>query len=146
VRIAGDKAPLNRLERTKHMQHIVDSNKSVAQAAADLGKAVAAGGFGVLHVYDLKQVLESKGVELPNECRIFEVCNPRQASKVLQSDMSLSVALPCRIAVYESAGRTHIATLRPTALLAEISDDPRLTDTAVDVEVAIEAMIDAAAH
>jgi uncharacterized protein (DUF302 family) len=128
------------------MQYIVDSNKSVAQAAADLAKAVAAGGFGVLHVYDLKQTLASKGVELANECRIFDICNPRQASKVLSGDMSLSVALPCRIAVYESGGRTHVATLRPTELLAQLSDDPRLTDTAADVQVAIEAMIDAAAH
>ena len=128
------------------MQYIVDSNKSVAQAAADLTKAVTAGGFGVLHVYDLKQTLAGKGVDLANECRIFEICNPRQAAKVLAGDMGLSVALPCRIAVYQSGSRTQIATLRPTELLAELSDDPRLTDTAVDVEVAIEAMIDAAAH
>jgi uncharacterized protein (DUF302 family) len=128
------------------VQYIVDSDKSVAQAAEDLAKAVSAGGFGVLHVYDLKQTLASKGVELGNECRIFEVCNPRQASKVLTSDMSLSVALPCRIAVYQSAGRTQIATLRPTKLLAELSDDPRLTDTAAEVEAAIETMINAAAH
>ena len=128
------------------MKYIVDSNKSVAQAAADLANAVAAQGFGVLHVYDLKQTLASKGVELANDCRIFDICNPRQASKVLAGDMSLSVALPCRIAVYESGGRTHIATLRPTELLAQLSDDPRLTDTAVDVQAAIEAMMDAAAH
>ncbi len=128
------------------MRYIVDTNKSVAQAAADLTKAVAAEGFGVLHVYDLKQTLASKGVELANECRIFDICNPRQASKVLAADMSLSIALPCRIAVYESGGRTHVATLRPTDLLAQLSDDPRLADTAVDVEVAIEAMIDAATH
>lgn len=128
------------------MQYIVDSNKSVEQAAVDLTKAVTAGGFGVLHVYDLKQTLASKGIELANECRIFDICNPRQASKVLSGDMSLSVALPCRIAIYQSGGRTQIATLRPTELLAELSDDPRLTDTAVDVEVAIEAMINAAAR
>jgi len=128
------------------MQHVVESNKSVAEAATDLAKAVAAHGFGVLHVYDLKQTLASKGVDLPNECRIFEVCNPRQASKVLQRDMALSVALPCRIAVYEANGRTCVATLRPTELLAELSDDPRLTDTAVDVETAVEAMIEEAAH
>jgi len=128
------------------MKYIVDSNKSVARAAADLANAVAAQGFGVLHVYDLKQTLASKGVELANECRIFDICSPRQASKVLAGDMSLSVALPCRIAVYESGGRTQIATLRPTDLLAQLSDDPRLTDTAVDVQAAIEAMMDAAAH
>jgi uncharacterized protein (DUF302 family) len=60
--------------------------------------------------------------------------------------MSLSVALPCRIAVYESGGRTHVATLRPTDLLAQLSDEPGLTDTAVEVEAAIEGMMDDAAY
>jgi len=127
------------------MQYIVDTNKTVEQAANDLAKAVANQGFGVLHVYDLKQTLASRGVDLPHECHIFEVCNPRQASKVLQADMSLSVALPCRIAVYEQGGRTRLGTLRATELLTRLSDDPRLTDAAVSVEGAIEAMMAEAA-
>ena len=58
------------------MQFIVDSNKPVAQAATDLAKAVAAHGFGVLHVYDLKQTLASKGVELTERMPDFRRLQP----------------------------------------------------------------------
>jgi len=41
--------------------------------------------------------LRSKGIDFEEECRVFEVCNPVQAAKVLASDMRLNMALPCRI-------------------------------------------------
>jgi uncharacterized protein (DUF302 family) len=50
--------------------------------------------------------MAGKGVELARECLIFEVCQPRQAKKVLDQDMSLSTALPCRISLYEEGGKT----------------------------------------
>ena len=64
------------------MYYIVESQKPVDEAARDLEGAVKKHGFGVLHVYDLKQTLAGKGVDLPAECRIYEVCNPQQAFRV----------------------------------------------------------------
>ena len=32
--------------------------------------------------------------------------------------MSVSTALPCRISIYEEGGKTVLATLKPTTLLA----------------------------
>lgn len=127
------------------MHFIVESAKSVAQAAEDLESAVKSNGFGVLHVYDLQATLKSKGVDLPEQCRILEVCNPHQAAKVLASDMTLNLALPCRISVYEQDGKTKIGMLRPTHLLGLLSDAPALKTTAEEVEAAIERMIDEAA-
>jgi len=127
------------------MNFIVESNKTVAQAAEDLENSVKRNGFGVLHVYDLQATLKSKGVDLPQECRILEVCNPHQAVKVLASDMTLNLALPCRISVYEQDGKTKIGMLRPTRLLGLLSNDTALETTAKEVENAIERMIDEAA-
>src|SRR5690606_8191766 len=90
------------------MHYIVETSKSVEDAARDLDAAVKRNRFGVLHVYDLQETLRSKGVELPAECRIFEVCNPQQAGKVLAADMTLNMALPCRVSVYGEGGRTKI--------------------------------------
>jgi uncharacterized protein (DUF302 family) len=73
--------------------------------------------FGVLGMHDLKQKMESKGVPFDRECRVFEVCNPQQAQRVLTGAMEISTALPCRISVYEENGRTVLATLKPTRLL-----------------------------
>jgi uncharacterized protein (DUF302 family) len=126
------------------MRYIVTTPKTVEQAAADLDASVKANGFGVLHTYDLKQTLAGKGVNLPQECRILEVCNPHQAAKVLSSDMQMNLALPCRISVYEEDGQTHIGMIRPSAMLSSLSDAPGLKEVAEEVEQATIKMIDEA--
>jgi uncharacterized protein (DUF302 family) len=127
------------------MYYIVSSDKRVDAAARDLEAAVKRHGFGVLHVYDLKQTLAGKGVDLPAECRIFEVCNPQQAIKVLNADMSLNMALPCRVSVYEQGGKTMLGMMRPIEVLGLLSSDPKLEAIAKDVDEALCAMIDEAA-
>jgi uncharacterized protein (DUF302 family) len=126
------------------MRYEVETSKSVEQATTDLEAAVRRHGFGVLHQYDLQQTLASKGVNLPHECRILEVCNPQQAARVLASDMGMNIALPCRISVYEDGGTTRIGMARPTALLASLSDAPALAAVALEVEQAIIGMIEEA--
>jgi uncharacterized protein (DUF302 family) len=128
------------------MYYIVPTDKSVDAAARDLETAVTRHGFGVLHVYDLKQTLAGKGVTLPAECRIFEVCNPHQAIKVLSADMSLNMALPCRISVYEEKGKTMIGTMRPAEMLGLLSNDPELAKVADAVDQSLSTMIDEAAR
>jgi uncharacterized protein (DUF302 family) len=53
------------------MHYIVDSQKSVEQAAEDLRAAVEKYHFGVLHVHDLRVTMKKKGVEFPHQCHIF---------------------------------------------------------------------------
>ena len=126
------------------MLYVAESSKSVEDAARDLEAAVKAHKFGVLHVHDLKATMKAKGVDFPHECRILEVCNPQQAAKVLTADMSMNVALPCRISVYEEGGVTKIGMARPTALLGMLSADPALETVAKEVEAATVAMIEEA--
>ena len=64
---------------------------------------------------------------------------------VLEGDMSVSTALPCRISVYEREGKTILATLKPTALLA-LFGVPHLEHVAREVEdVIVQIMKEAAA-
>ena len=88
------------------MYYIVDTPKTFTQAAADLEAAVVAHNFGVLHVHDLGGTLRSKGIAFEEQCKIFEVCNPMQAAKVLQTDMRL---FP--LAAVAGAQPRHLATL-----------------------------------
>lgn len=73
--------------------------------------------FGVLATHNLREKMESKGVPFHRECRVIEVCNPKQAQEVLTQAIEISTALPCRISVYEEGGKTILATIKPTALL-----------------------------
>jgi len=126
------------------MYYIVESNKSFEQAAEDLDAAVKRNKFGVLHVHDIGNTLRGKGVEFVNQCRVFEVCNPMQASKVMATDMRLNMALPCRISVYTEAGKTFIGMIKPSGILASLSQDPSLAIVAREVEDQTILMIDEA--
>lgn len=126
------------------MKYIVDSKKTVDQAAADLEKAVVNHSFGVLHVHDLRATLKAKGVEFPHECRIFEICNPKIAGQVLQEDMSLNMALPCRISVYEEEGVTRLGMIAPQAMLGMLTRSEKLDQVAADVENIAIAIIEEA--
>jgi uncharacterized protein (DUF302 family) len=115
------------------MLHIVESTKPLARLVADLEQAVVRHKFGVLGVHDLKAKMAEKGVPFARECRVFEVCNPHQAKKVLEANLEISTALPCRISVYEEGGKTKLATIRPTALI-ELYGSPALKGVAGEVE------------
>ena len=126
------------------MYHIVESGKPFEQATADLEAAVRAGGFGVLYVHDLGNTLRSKGQPFTEQCRIFEVCSPAQAAKVLARDLRLNMALPCRISVYTEQGHTRIGLILPAEMLAGLTEDEALRPVAAEVEAALVGMVEAA--
>lgn len=127
------------------MLHIVESPKPLEQVAKDLEAAVARHKFGMLSVHDLKAKMAEKGVPFARECRIFEVCNPHQAKKVLEANLELSTALPCRISVYDEGGVTKLATIKPTALIA-LYANPELKGVAEDVEMTLGRIMAEAAR
>ena len=120
------------------------TDKTVTEAAAALLAAVQANRFGVMQVHNLKETMTKKGVEFARECLIFEVCQPQQAKKVLDENMSVSTALPCRISIYEEGGKTILATLKPTTLLA-MFNTPQLEAVAQEVEAMIVKIMKEAA-
>lgn len=122
----------------------LSSTKTVSEAATALQAAVQANHFGVMQVHNLTETMAKKGVEFAHECLIFEVCQPQQAKKVLDQNMSVSTALPCRISIYEEGGKTILATLKPTTLLA-MFNVPELEQVAQEVEATIIKIMQEAA-
>ena len=127
------------------MLHVVQTRKPLTRVVADLDQAVARHKVGVLGVDDLKAKMAEKGVAFARECRIFEVCNPQQAKKVLEANLEISTALPCRIAVYEEGDVTKLATIKPTAMIALYSS-PELKGVAEEVEATLAAIMAEAAR
>jgi uncharacterized protein (DUF302 family) len=127
------------------MLHIVESRKPLDRVAKDLEEAVVRHQFGVLGVHDLKATMAKKGVDFSPECRIFEVCNPRQAKKVLEANLEISTALPCRISLYEEGGVRKLATIKPTSLI-NLYCTPGLRAVAQEVEATLEAIMAEAAR
>jgi len=126
-----------------NMLYVKETKNTVEAAGKRLEEAVKAHKFGVIAVIDLKGKMAEKGVAFGNACKIYEVCNPMQAKRVLEKDMSIATALPCRIAVYEEKGKVKVATMLPTETLGLFSV-PELAPVAQEVEKEIKAMIDEA--
>lgn len=126
------------------MYYIVNTSKSFNQASSDLESAVIRHGFGVLHVHDLGTTLRSKGIAFAEDCKVFEVCNPAQAAKVLATDMRLNMALPCRISVFTEKGKTKIGLIKPVQMLSALSQEAALVQVAKEVEEKTIQMVDEA--
>lgn len=126
------------------MYYIVETSKSFDQASTDLESAVKRNNFGVLHVHDLGATLRSKGIAFSEECKVFEVCNPGQAAKVLSTDMRLNMALPCRISVFTEHGKTKIGLIKPAEMLSALSQDSTLLHVAKEVEEKTIQMVEEA--
>ena len=123
---------------------MVTTKKPVEHAVVDLGAAVARHRYCVLHAHDRQANMKKKGMDLPNTCRILEICNPPQTRAILEQDMSLNLILPCRVLVYEDKGGTRIGMLRPAALLAGLSVDVKVAAAAREVEETMIRIIEEA--
>src|SRR3989338_3114555 len=126
------------------MYYIIETNKSFTQAVTDIESAVIRNGFGLLHVHDLATTLRTKGFAFNDECKVFEICNPAQAAKVLAIDMRLNMALPCRISVFTENGKTKIGLIKPVQMLSALSQDATLAQVAKEVEEKTIKMVDEA--
>lgn len=122
----------------------VPSNKPLDEIERGLQESAARHKFGIIATHDLRQTLANKGVVLNQDCRVYEVCNPHQAKKVLDANGAISTALPCRISVYGEPGQYTLATLRPTELMKGFTV-PGVETVAEEVEEVLRAMMTEAA-
>jgi uncharacterized protein (DUF302 family) len=126
------------------MLYTIESSKDIDEVGVSLEEAIKKRNFGVLTVHNLKETLAKKGVELNKECRIFEVCNPLQAKRVLDANAEISTALPCRISIFTENNKTKLSTIKPTIMLS-MYPNPELKNIAEEVEkVILDAMEEAA--
>ena len=123
----------------------LNTSKPLAEIESALQESASRNKFGVIAIHDLRETLKKKGVDLAMECRIFEVCNPHQAKKVLESDGAISTALPCRISVYGSEGNYTLATMLPTEMMKAF-ERPEIAPVAKEVEDVIVRMMQDAAN
>lgn len=128
------------------MNIILNSTKSFDQTATDLEQSVARHGFSVLHRFALSETLASKGHPIAGRCAVFEICNASLAAQILTRNPAISLALPCRIAVFESASQTRLGTIAPTTILSGFDAASDVTATATEVEQTLQRILSDAAQ
>ncbi|MCL5965986.1 MAG: DUF302 domain-containing protein [Deltaproteobacteria bacterium] len=122
----------------------VRSRKSIGEVRQSFEEAAAERKFGVLGSHDVGQNLRSKGLVFDRKLYVYEVCNPGSAKKVLDTNVKVAAALPCRVSIYTDGKEVVLETIRPTMLL-KMFNEPTLEPTAKEVETVIEEIMKAAA-
>ena len=129
----------------KSMLITVRTRKSLGEVRQRFEEAAAENRFAVLGAHDVGERLRAKGLQFDRKFYVYEVCNPVAAKKVLDTNVRIGTALPCRVSIYTDGGEVVLETLKPTAMLAMFGE-PSLDATARDIESAIEAMMAAGAR
>ena len=136
------RAPTKRGE--KAMFITMRTRKSLGEVRQRFEEAAAEHKFGVLGTHDVGDRLRAKGLSFDRKFYVYEVCNPVAAKKVLDTNVRIGTALPCRVTIYTDGGDVVLETLKPTAMLAMFGE-PSLDGTAREIETAIESIMKEAA-
>lgn len=122
----------------------VRSRNSMGDVRQRFEEAAAERRFGVQGIHNVKATLNSKGLSFDRRLYIYEVCNPGAAKKVLDTNIRISTALPCRVSIYEKGKEIVLETLRPTVLL-KMFHEPSLEVIAQEIETVIGEIMKEAA-
>ena len=120
---------------------IVDTSSQFDEACNNLKEAVINHGYGLLAIHDLGATLRKKHMIFSENCAVFEICDPEQAAKVLELDISVCMALPCRISVFTDNGETKMGMLKLADIVSDINGPSELTEVIGDVESAVTALM-----
>jgi len=140
--LTAGRAPTTRGE--KAMFITVRTRKSLGEVRQRFEEAASEHKFGVLGMHDVGDRLRAKGLSFDRKFYVYEVCNPVAAKKVLDTNVRIGTALPCRVTIYTDGGNVVLETLKPTTMLAMFGE-PTLEGTAREIEAAIESIMKEAA-
>lgn len=125
--------------------YTVETELSVDEALQALEGSFNKRELGVLWQLNIPMKLLEKGINLDQQFRVLEVCNPDVAKKVLNHNQLGGYFLPCRVVVYKSkdSGKTVIGLVRPTELM-KLTGDDILQNLVHEVEQSLITAIDEA--
>lgn len=102
------------------------------QSVSTFEKAVSDKGWKVPAVHDLQETMTKNGYQV-NKVKVFEICQPDHAYKILQLDHERIVSnmMPCRVSIYEkSDGKTYVSWMNSSmmgnmmgGIIAEVMED-----------------------
>lgn len=122
----------------------VRSRKSIGEVRQRFEDAAAERKFGVQGIHNVTATLQSKGLAFDRKLYIYEICNPGAAKKVLDTNIRIATALPCRVSICADGKDVVLETLRPTSLI-RLFNEPTLENTAREVETVIDEIMREAA-
>lgn len=122
------------------MKYSTTSKKSVQEVVDAITTNAETKGFDVTNVYDVDDMLHSKGVSFPDDCQVLDISNPHYVLNLLSTSMDMSMILPSKVFIYSENKETVISMIKPTQFYQKFTD--KLDDVAKKVESEMIDIID----
>jgi uncharacterized protein (DUF302 family) len=113
-----------------------------AQAVQHVTDALAAKGFGVLTIIDVRATMKKK-LDLDfRPYTILGACNPQFAFKALTSEDKIGTMLPCNVIVQELESNViEVASVDPVASMAAVKN-PKLEPISYEVRDLLKQVVE----
>ncbi|MBN1253469.1 MAG: DUF302 domain-containing protein [Bacteroidales bacterium] len=128
------------------MMILVDESKyDFEQTTIELEKSIKENGWSMPAVHDLQKSMKKFGHDIKS-VKVYELCHPTHANKILQADDERSVAslMPCRVAIYEkNDGNTYISRMNSGLMaktMGKLINDV-MNDASAENEVILNAIL-----
>lgn len=102
--------------------------------------------FSVLQTYVYHEILEGKGFPIQRKVYVYEICQAKTASMMLTNNPEFSLFMPCKLAIYESEGKTVISTMNMGMVLQSIQSNAGLYMEAINLFETIKLLMKALAE
>ena len=99
------------ISKTAHSREAIGT---IADLVEELSKQLSSRDFGILTNIDFqKRIMEQTGHDVGG-CIVLDVCQTEHARRALIAHKEAVLALPCKIAVYEHAGKVLDSLIKKT--------------------------------
>ena len=123
-----------------------ESKYDFEESVSKFEEAVAESGWTLPATHDLQASMDKFGYDV-KQVKVFELCHPDHASKILQEsdERIVSSLMPCRVAIYEKDdGNVYISRMN-TSLMAGMMGGlikDVMADASNETEVILESILD----
>ncbi|MES1925260.1 DUF302 domain-containing protein [Salinisphaera sp. T31B1] len=124
-------------ERPRY-DRMAEPDKQFVDVVLDLEQSIGQHNFAVVGHNEIGQAVRERGHPAFGDAAIVHFCNLEYARRAMDIDPAYILYMPCRIAVYESAGRIHAASL----LLPEHTPEQAFNTFAVEINRQIREIVD----
>lgn len=127
-------------EQINKIAHTREANGTITEVVEQLSKQLSSRSFGVLTNIDLQKKIKEKTGHDVGGCIVLDVCNTEHARVALNAHKEAVLALPCKIAIYEHAGKVLVSFYKITESIRQLGFAD-LDSFAMKVESQIEETI-----
>jgi putative acetyltransferase len=111
------------------------------EVVADVRRALAEQGFGIVSEIDMQQTLKNKlGVDIDRQL-ILGACNPGFAHQALQVEPSIGLLLPCNVVVRRTSDATNVEMINPQAMV-DVTGSAPMQELSNEITMRLQAALD----